>query len=88
MRLRCASSSATIKIAFASAVSRHFTEGQQAMAVAMLHPEPTKGGARKKGVSSQRRELPGVSQRSADNLISQARSVLREAPGGARWSPR
>ena len=50
---------------------RHMTKGQQAMAVAMVYPEPEKGGRGKKSP-----EPVGISQQ----RVSEARFVLRHAP--------
>ncbi len=50
------------------------TKGQRAMAVAMIYPEPEKGGRGKKGAGSG--EFSGLSHQ----RISEARTVLRHEP--------
>ena len=50
---------------------RHITKGQQAMVVAMIYPEPEKGGRGKKAV-----ETTGFSP----ERLSHARTVFRSAP--------
>jgi hypothetical protein len=55
---------------------RHMTKGQRAMAVAMIYPEPAKGG---RGKRSQNWEGIG-STKTAQNLLSQARTVLAHTP--------
>jgi hypothetical protein len=54
---------------------RHMTKGQQAMAVAMVNPEPSK--VRRKGSGSSK--IEGL----ASGYISQARSVLRHSKASA-----
>jgi ParB-like nuclease domain len=58
---------------------RHMTNGQRAMAVALIRPEPEqgKGGGRGKKNFAGSGEVSGV----AHQRISQARMVLKEAPG-------
>ena len=48
------------------------------MGYAMLFPEPERGGRGKK--LSQNRQSLGVEQKTWQNLVSQARVVLRETP--------
>jgi hypothetical protein len=52
---------------------RHMTKAQQAMAVAMVHPEPTKGG---RGNKNSAKKLQGLNH----TYITQARAVLRHLP--------
>lgn len=52
---------------------RNLTKGQQAMALAMIYPEPEKGG---RGKRSQNRESLS---RTMENRLSQCRSVLRHS---------
>lgn len=54
------------------------TPGQQAVAYAMLYPEGAKGGRGK--LARNRESFPGVSARTADNLVSRARFVVNNAP--------
>jgi hypothetical protein len=55
---------------------RHLTKGQRAMAVAMIYPEPEKGG---RGKRAQNRA--GFDERPGDrNLLGQARTVLAVLP--------
>lgn len=53
---------------------RNMTKGQKAMWLAMLYPEPEKGG---RGKLSEISDGLGVSHGHAKNLLSQARAVLR-----------
>ena len=53
---------------------RHMTTGQRAMAIAMLSPEPEKGGRGKKGAISGK--FSGV----AHQRLSDARAVLAYSP--------
>jgi hypothetical protein len=55
---------------------RHMTKSQRAMAVAMIYPEPGKGGRGKKSASSNSEVASGFS----DRLIQQARYILANAP--------
>jgi hypothetical protein len=57
------------RIVAKNATRRHMSQGQRAMALAMIYPEPTKGGRGKKGAS----DLHGINHTS----LSQARFVLR-----------
>ena len=54
---------------------RHMTKGQQAMAVAMIYPEPEDRGRGKKGSVAER--FPEISK----GKVSEARFVLSHAPG-------
>jgi hypothetical protein len=54
---------------------RHLKKGQQAMALAMMYPEPIMG----RGKVSRFHETLQVSKGTAQNLISQARTVLRHS---------
>lgn len=59
---------------------RHLSKAQQAIAVAMIHPEPAKGGRGKK-----LSEIPdGFSPGHWKNLLCESRRLLREAPDLAR----
>jgi hypothetical protein len=51
------------------------TKSQRAMAVAMMFPEPEKGGRGKKN--------PLLSKEFSDGRLSQARTVLKWLPGSA-----
>src|ERR1017187_624177 len=52
---------------------RHMTKGQQVMAVAMMYPEPEKGG---KGKRSRIQEGLDEPRKTFQNRLSQARTVL------------
>jgi hypothetical protein len=54
---------------------RHMTKGQRAMAMAMIHPEPEKGGRGKKGK---------VNLEFSSMLLSQARTVFAQTPDAAK----
>jgi ParB-like nuclease domain len=58
---------------------RHLTKGQQAMAVAMVFPEPSKAHSRQRGLVSETKTSLDRLHVSATRL-SQARAVLRGAP--------
>jgi hypothetical protein len=59
----------------ANITRRHLTKGQQAMAVAMVYPEPEKGGRGKKG------EIKTVTEKTtvSGSRITVARTVLRHS---------
>jgi hypothetical protein len=54
---------------------RHMTKGQQVMAVAMMYPEPEKGG---KGKRSRIQEGLDEPRKTFQNRLSQARTVLAQ----------
>jgi hypothetical protein len=56
---------------------RHMTKGQQVMAVAMMYPEPEKGG---KGKRSRIQEGLDEPRKTFQNRLSQARTVLAHSP--------
>lgn len=60
-------------IVSANLARRNLSKGQQAMALAMIYPEPEKGG---RGKVSHIHESLGVSKGAAQNLLSQARKIL------------
>jgi hypothetical protein len=57
---------------------RHMTKGQRAMAVAMIYPEPEKGGRGKK-------LNPLISKEFNAGALSQARTVLKHTPECAKY---
>jgi hypothetical protein len=67
-------------IASANLARRNMTKGQQAMALAMLYPEPEKGGRGKNDEARKARETRGFSS----DRLRQARAVLRYSPELAR----
>jgi hypothetical protein len=59
-------------------VPRNMTKGQRAMTLAMIYPEPEKGGARERGsISETKTEL--MRAKISDARLSQARTVLRHS---------
>jgi ABC-type transporter Mla subunit MlaD len=54
---------------------RNLTKGQKAMAMAMMYPEPTKGGRGNIGPSKEAKKLGGFS----DERVRQARLVLHHS---------
>ena len=58
---------------------RNITAGQKAMAHAMLHPDPEKGGRGKK-VLPKSKSFGVASEGYAEKLLSQARTVLGYSP--------
>jgi hypothetical protein len=60
---------------------RHLTHGQRAMAVAMIYPEPSKGG---RGGNKGLRGATDVEK----SRLSRARTVLRHSPRPRRWPER
>lgn len=59
---------------------RHMMTAQRAMAEAIIYPEPEKGGRGKVNKLSRNRESLGVSSKTVENLLSQARMVVKFAP--------
>jgi len=59
---------------------RHLTKGQRAMALAILFPEPEKGGRGHHGAAKEAKKLGGFS----DERLRQARLILRTAEDLAR----
>jgi hypothetical protein len=55
---------------------RNLSNGQKAMAYAILHPEPEKGG---RGKLSSLGESLGISRGAAQNLLSEARKILKHS---------
>jgi len=68
-------------IASVNVARRHLTKGQRTMALAMLYPNPEKGG---RGKHSQIHESLDESKRVFQNRLSQARLILRVAEDLAR----
>jgi hypothetical protein len=66
-------------IVSANLARRHISVGQRAMLYAIAYPEPERGKRTDLSGKSDKLEL-GVSRGHAQNLLSQARAVLREAP--------
>src|SRR4051812_49359088 len=69
---------ATAFIVSANLARRNLSKGQQAMALAMIYPEPEKGGRGKlSGIADGLAN--GISKGQAHNLLSQARTILRHS---------
>ena len=64
------------------------TKGQQAMAVAMIYPEPNLGGDRKSAKAKSALKIKGdpASKLVNPGLLSQARTVLKHLPELAKRS--